>query len=106
MLLEVHEQLASTVSKLLRLYKLRAKVEIKPASPDFQVHQLLPEAGETMEDLCAAVAADASVVAPDPRGAAFGVRALFPTPRDAKPPQGIVFANHRHWELFNGLPQG
>lgn len=102
----MHEHLASTISKLLRLYKLRAKVEIKPASPNFHVQQLLPQGSETVEDVCGALENEAVVVAPDPRGPAFGVRALFNAPREATPPAEGIFTNYRAWEMFHGLPEG
>lgn len=106
LLLEVHEHLASAISKLLRLYKLRAKVEIKPAAPSFHVQQLLPQGSETVADICAALEDDAVVVAPDPRGASFGVRALFNQPREPKPPTEGIFTTYRAWEVFHGLPEG
>ena len=36
-LVEVHEQLSDPINRLLKLYKLRAKVEIKPSQTHYQV---------------------------------------------------------------------
>ncbi|HEV7266014.1 MAG TPA: folate-binding protein [Falsiroseomonas sp.] len=92
LLLDCARDQAGTIVTTLSRFRLRAKVALRDASPDFAVHAVWGDA----------VPLEGSISAPDPRlpGAGWRVLAAAPLPADA---DEVAYDLHR---LSLGLPDG